>query len=116
MVRVFLLSSRGIFGQGLECLLRRQAEFEVVGHVADVDAAVEQICELKPAAVVVVDGDAEHDPAIIMARIAFSGFKVKVIGLDLNTNTLTLYRPEHHHVRRVEDLVTVITADPTDQL
>ncbi len=115
MVRVFLLSSKGVFGQGVECLLRRQAEVEVVGHATDMDAAVDQICELKPAAVIVVDGDADHDPALIMARIAFSGLKTRVIGLDLSTNTLTLYRPEQVRVRQVEDLVIAIKADPTDQ-
>ncbi len=115
MVRVFLLSTKGVFGQGVECLLRRQAELEIVGHATDIDAAIDQICDMKPAAVIVADGDADHDPALIMARIAFSGLKTKVIGLDLNSNTLTLYRPEQHRVRRVEDLVTVIKAEPNDQ-
>lgn len=112
MVRVFLLSSKGVFGQGVECLLRRQTEIEILGHATDIDAGIDQICDLKPVAVVVADGDVDHDPAMVMARIAVCGVEAKVIGLDLNSNTLTLYRPERYHISQVEDLVALIRADP----
>ncbi len=116
VARVFMLSKNGVFAQGLECLLRRQPGIEIVGQATDVDAAIDQIRKLKPSTILVANGEPELDPGLIMARMSFAGMNLQVIGLDLDSNTLVLCRREERFVRRVEDLIGVISADGAEQV
>ncbi len=105
MIRVFILSKFPLFGQGVARLLGCEAEIEVVGQGANTEKAIERIRELRPDAVIL---DLTHvkgnDPSVVV-RILQSGICSKVIGLNLNENTLHIFCGEQWQAGRVEDLV-----------
>ena len=106
--RVFILSSHPLFGQGVESLLRREAGLEIVGRETDVDKAVERIKELQPDVVILDSADPACDPTPAVMRILKEGLGTKVIGLNLQDNTLCIYRGEQRVVKEVKDLMEAI--------
>jgi len=111
MVRVFILSARPLFGQGVESLLRRETGLEIVGREADVDLAMDRIRELQPD-VVVLDNSSPVcllTPAVMDIFAACPG--VRVVGLNLENNTVCIYSGEQRVVESMEDLVEAIEHD-----
>jgi len=107
MKRIFMLSSHPLFSQGVESLLRRETGLEIGGREADADKALERIKELRPD-VVVLDSADLHDPMLVVMRILREGVGARVIGLNLQDNTMCVYRGEQRMVKTVEDLVEAI--------
>ena len=101
MKRIFMFSTNPLFGQGVESLLRRETGLEVVGREADVDKAIGRIKELRPDVVILDSGDpaCAFTPAVM--RILREGVGAKVIGLNLENNTMCIYRGEQRVVKEV---------------
>jgi AmiR/NasT family two-component response regulator len=112
MIRVLILSSHPLFGQGVESLLRHEPGLEIVGWQADVDDAIERIKELQPDVVIMDSGDPVCSPTPAVMRILREGVGTKVIGLNLQDNTVCIYRGEQRVVREVKDLVEAIEPSP----
>ena len=112
MKRVFILSSHPLFSQGVESLLRRESNLEVMGCETDVDKALEYIKELQPDVVILDSGDPTCYPTLAVMRILREGVETKVIGLNLQNNAMCICRGEHRVVREVKDLVEAIEAQP----
>jgi chemotaxis response regulator CheB len=112
MMRVLILSSHPLFGQGVESLLRQQAGMEIVGREADVDSAIERIKELQPEVVILDSGAPACDPTPAVMRILREGVGTKVIGLNLQDNTMCIYRGEQRVVKEVADLMEAIESSP----
>ena len=108
MKRIFMFSTHPLFGQGVESLLRRETGLEVVGRETDVDKAVERIKELQPDVVIVDSGDPACDPTPAVMRMLREGVGARVIGLNLQDNTICIYRGEQRVVKEVKDLVEAI--------
>jgi chemotaxis response regulator CheB len=108
MKRVFILSSHPLFGQGVESLLRREARLEIIGQETDVDKAVERIKELQPNVVILDCAEPTCDPTPVMMHLLKEGLDTKVIGLNLQDNTLYIYRGEQRRVKDVQDLIEAI--------
>ena len=108
MRRVFILSSHPLFSHGVENLLRRESRLEIVGREADVDKAMERIKELQPDVVIVDSGDPACGLTPAVMRILREGVGTKVIGLNLQDNTICIYRGEQRVVKEVKDLVKAI--------
>jgi len=106
--RVFILSSHPLFGQGVESLLRRETGVDIAGRETDVDTAIERIKELRPDVVILDSADPACDPTPAVMRILKEGLGTKVIGLNLQDNTLCIYRGEQRVVKSIEDLVQAI--------
>ena len=111
-MRVLIIASNPLFSQGVESLLRQESRLEVMGREADVDKAMKRIKELKPDVVIVDSGDPACGPTPAVMRILREGVEVKVIGLNLQNNTICIYRGEQRVVREVRDLVEAIEAQP----
>jgi len=112
MKRVFILSSHPLLSQGVESLLRQETGLDIVGRETDVDKAIGRIKELQPD-VVIVDGSnpaCDLTPAVL--RILREGVGAKVIGLNLQDNTMCIYRGEQRVVKEVKDLVEAIERSP----
>ncbi|MCJ7548437.1 MAG: hypothetical protein MUQ30_02005 [Anaerolineae bacterium] len=107
-VRVFILSSESLFDLGLESLLRQEAVLEVVGHEADLDQALVRISELSPDVVVVNSADASCRPTAAMFRLMNGTPGTKIIKLNLQDNTVCIYREEQREVEVVSDLARFI--------
>ena len=104
MKRVFILSSHPLFSQGVESLLRQEPGVDIVGRETDVDKAIERIKELQPDVVILDNGDPTPEVMCILRE----GVGTKVIGLNLQDNTICIYRGEQRVVKEVEDLVEAI--------
>jgi DNA-binding NarL/FixJ family response regulator len=112
MMRVLIVSSSPLFSQGVESLLRQESSLEVMGREVDVDKAMERIRELKPDVVIVDSGDPACGPTPAVMRILREGVGAKVIGLNLQNNTICIYRGEQRVVKEVKDLVEAIEPSP----
>jgi DNA-binding NarL/FixJ family response regulator len=104
MKRVFILSSHPLFSQGVESLLRQEPGVEIVGRETDVDNAMERIKELQPDVVILDNGDPTPEVMCILRE----GVGTKVIGLNLQDNTVCIYRGEQRVVKSIEDLIEAI--------
>jgi hypothetical protein len=113
VTRVFILSGYGLFSQGVEALLRQEADLELVGHEASVEQAIAGI-EAAGAEVVILDSsDRAIDPGTVVARLLGAGFgnryrAKKVIGLSLEDNTMCIYYGEKRRVSSTADLMAAI--------
>jgi DNA-binding NarL/FixJ family response regulator len=110
--RIFILSSHPLFGQGVESLLRQEAGLDIVGRETDVDNAMERINELQPDVVILDCPEPGCDPTLAVMRILSEWVGIKVIGLNLQDNTMCIYRGEQRVVREVKDLVEAIEHSP----
>jgi AmiR/NasT family two-component response regulator len=108
IMRVLIVSSHPLFSQGVESLLRREVQLDIVGREMDVDKAVERIKELRPDVVIVDSGHPACDLTPAVMRILREGVGAKVIGLNLQDNTMCIYRGEQRMVKEVKDLVEAI--------
>jgi DNA-binding NarL/FixJ family response regulator len=108
MKRVIILFSHPLFGQGVESLLRRETGLEIVGRETDANKVIERIKELRPDVVIVDSADPACDPMPVVMRILREGVGTKVIGLNLQDNTMCVYRGEQRVVKEVKDLVEAI--------
>ena len=106
--RVFVLSRRSIFHEGIETLLSQQEGVEIVGHNTKPDAALACI-EKYNSDVVIVNLD---DPEPILSQTVLSILRekqdVSIIWLSLQDNIIRIYRGENKQVRQLEDLISVI--------
>lgn len=112
MKRIFVLSSHPLFGRGVESLLRQESGFDIVGWETDLDQAIECIKELRPDVVIVDSGHTAHDLAPGVIRILRTGLGTKIIGLNLEDNTLCIYCGEQRMIKEVRDLVRAIESGP----
>jgi DNA-binding NarL/FixJ family response regulator len=108
MKRVFILSSHPLFGQGVENLLRREEGLDIVGQETDADKALERIKEIRPDVVILDCAEPGCDPTLAVMRILREGVQTKVIGLNLQDNTMYIYRGEQRVVKEVKDLIEAI--------
>jgi DNA-binding NarL/FixJ family response regulator len=106
--RVAMLTSHPLFGEGVEILLRKEAGLEVVGRETDVDSVIDLVKELRLDVVVVDSADAASEPITLVMRILREGVRTSVIGLNLEDNTMCVYRREKRIVTEVKDLVEAI--------
>ncbi len=108
MVRVFILLQLSLFGAGIETILRKHADLEIVGRETDADIAVTRIAELQPDIVLIDNGDPASDGVATVTRIMKIEPPVQVIALDRKQDKLYLYRREEREVRTIENLVDAI--------
>jgi chemotaxis response regulator CheB len=110
--RVLIISSYLMFGVGLESLLSRAETIEVVGREENIGRALEQIDSLAPD-VIILDGDEPpYDGVATLLTILRSQTVSKIIGLNLQNNSLRVYEARQWQASGVEDLVAAIWNDP----
>ena len=106
-VRVFILSSQSLFDLGVENLLRQETELEVVGREADMDQALVQIKALVPDVVIVNSADASCNPTPAVLRL-MNEVGARIIKLNLQDNTICMYREEQRMIEEVGDLAKFV--------
>ena len=111
MKRIFIVSSHPMFGRGVETLLRKQPGIELVGRDTDVKRAVESIKALRPD-VTILDYEAtSSDWEYFITSILRERIGCRVIGLNLENNTIFVHRTNKCVVQDVSDLMNVIEDD-----
>jgi DNA-binding NarL/FixJ family response regulator len=110
MHRVFILCDHGLFGQGVHSLLRQSPEIEIVGWEEDPRKAVEQIRALRPAIVVAGCGDTHVGLDREVTHLLDGELGIHLICLDLQSNSMFIYRKEEKTVKEVGDLIQEIAS------
>ena len=106
-VRVFILSKQSLFDLGVENLLRQEAELEVVGRGDDMDQALAQIKALRPDVVILNSADASCSPTPAVLRL-MNEVGATIIKLNLQDNTICMYREEQRMIEEVGDLAKFV--------
>ena len=109
--RVFILGSESLFAQGVEILLRRDQDLQLVGEETELNRAVGRIEELRPDVVVVEEESSERTSANLVARILDKVPDARIVELRLTDDTIRIYRGEQIIAREFGDLVQAIKTD-----
>lgn len=108
MKRVFILSCHPLFSKGVETLLRQQQGFDIVGRESDLEKAIIRLKELRPDVVILDMGVSGGDYGPIRSRILDDSQGVKIVGLNLENNTFSIYHEEQRILHQVQDLMQAI--------
>ncbi|HEX9077903.1 MAG TPA: hypothetical protein VF932_19140 [Anaerolineae bacterium] len=108
MKRVFILSCHPLFSKGVETLLRQQQGFDIVGRESDLEKAIIRLKELRPDVVILDMGVPGGDYGPIRSRILDDNQGVKIVGLNLENNTFSIYHEEQRILHQVQDLMQAI--------
>jgi chemotaxis response regulator CheB len=98
-MRVLLVSEPSLFGEALEELLRQEPGMEVVGLETDPEQAVERIKEVAPGVVILTDGEVATQFEAELLGLVREGLPMRIVEVDLATNTLCVYCGEQQSVR-----------------
>jgi DNA-binding NarL/FixJ family response regulator len=88
----FIISSHLMFQHGLKSLLSQQNGVDIIGHSTNPDSALEQIKTLQPDVVIVDNTKLPVDLISKLLKTLNHQRDMKVIGLNLHDNQLTLYQ------------------------
>ncbi len=108
MVRVFMVSRLALFGDGVQALLSREKEVEIVGRETDFEAAIAQIQRLCPDVVILDSSLQAGEVAATAARVVAARPNTKVVAMSLEGNIVTVFRQEQKTVHEIQDLLRAI--------
>jgi len=108
MKRVFIFSNPSLFGQGLEGLLCRESELDVLGWETDLEKAIRRVKEIRPGVVILAGEEARTDSTAAVMQILKESRGTLVVEVDLESRILHVYGEGHRLVREVEALMDVI--------
>ncbi|MCB0196275.1 MAG: response regulator [Anaerolineae bacterium] len=100
--RIFVLSDHMMFAHGIQSLLSCDLDYQIVGHDADVDKAIEKIKSLAPD-IIIFDSSGPSRDKIELKRILLARPGTRVIGLSLNNNNLYIYHATQRIVQSIDD-------------
>ena len=107
--RVFVIWTHSLFQESVRLILNHPS-VEWLGSSSDYAAARDQIISLRPNAILVEEGEGSVH-ALALAVLEACSWDVRVIGLSLTDNKLSMYHHEHRIVRQAEDLLHLIQSD-----
>jgi chemotaxis response regulator CheB len=111
MVRVVVVSSRSLFGQGIEHLLCEQPELDVLGWEGDRDSLRRLIDQLAPDVVILDCGKLECDSVLELVRSLKDRSKIKTILVSLDETCACIYRGERRSIVDLDSLLDLIRED-----
>ena len=97
-----------MFSHGLESLLRKEPDFQIVAQEEDISCAIEQIEALQPDVVILDSDDVLTDALPHLQRILVTTPTIKILGLSLQSNDVHVYQIDRWVVQEVSDLVKAI--------
>jgi chemotaxis response regulator CheB len=106
--RVFVLSRRSLFHQGIETLLSQQAELEIVGQDTEPSAAVECIQLFNPDVIILNLDDPEPDLSSPVLCVLREKSCIRIVGLSLRENKICVFQGEDKQIERLDDLFDAI--------
>lgn len=112
MIHILMVSSFPVFSQGIERLLGAEAGLEIVGRETDVERAIERIHELAPDVVILDSAVPEWNDMATVLRILNARWGTRVIALNLQDNSINVYREERREAKGIADLVEVVKDRP----
>ena len=82
---------------------------DFIGRESDAERAIEQIRAVRPDVVIIDMSDTFAKACSIVARIFDEKLNAKIVGLNLNDNTMCVYREEEKEIHGVEDLMDALS-------
>lgn len=108
MKRIFILSRRTLFHQGIETLLLQEAKLEIVGQDVEPSAAVECIHKFNPDVIILNLDDPEPDLSSPVLCVMREKTGIRIVGLSLKENKICVFQGEDKQVHQLEDLFNAI--------
>ena len=106
--RVLVLSQQSIFGKGIEALLAKEADIEIVHLSPDEKFTVECIMANQPDVVFMNCDNPEPDLSPTILSILKEKIDVCFVGLSLNDNKISVFRGKEKQIMELSDLLSVI--------
>ncbi|HSF82107.1 MAG TPA: hypothetical protein VLA49_12775 [Anaerolineales bacterium] len=108
--RVFIIWTNPLFHASVVLLLDNP-QIEVVGETSNYPDAWQKISIQRPETIL-IEKTSEGVPAEVMNILENSSWKVRVIGLSLDDNELSIYHREKKTVGKIGDLLRFILSEP----
>lgn len=108
MKRVFILSRRSLFHQGIETLLSQEAELEIVGQHTEPGEAVECIQKFNPDVIILNLDDPEPDLSSPVLCVLREKACIRIVGLSLRENKICVFQGEDKQIHKLGDLFDAI--------
>jgi len=107
--RVFIIWTNPLFHTSMVLLLD-DPQIEVVGDTSNYTAAWQQISAQRPDTIL-IEKTGNVVPAEVLEILENSTWKVRVMGLSLADNELSIYHREQQTVAQIGDLLRFILSD-----
>lgn len=107
--RVFVIWTHPLFHASVVLLLKNP-NIELVGTTSDYAEAVDEISRHQPDTIL-IEKTGTKVPAEVLQILENSSWKVRVIGLSLEDNELSIYHREQQTVGQVGDLLRFILSE-----
>jgi chemotaxis response regulator CheB len=106
--RVFVLSRQSLLGKGIEALLSQESGIEIITTDKELSEAVECILKNRPDVVIINCDDPEFDLSPAVSYMLRERLGIRIIGISLRDNEISIYREEQKQIRQLEDLLSAI--------
>jgi len=107
--RVYLIWTHPLFHEAVRGLLKHP-DVEWLGATSDPEVALKQIVELRPETVLIEELEGGIPPEALEI-LETCPWELRVVGLSLADNTLSVYHREQRTVAQPEDLLDLIRND-----
>jgi len=108
VLRVLVVSTLPLLGQGLEAWLRRQQGLHVVGYESDAEQVRARIEQLEPDVVIIDESTWLGSPATALMRFLASRPGARIIGVDLQDNSIRILNSEERAIDLVRQFLEAI--------
>ncbi len=105
--RVYLIWTHPLFHDSLLQLLDH-TEINWVGSASDFTIAVEEISRLHPDTILIEELEGDTTTSAFMEIVEKFQWNLRVVGISLNDNQLSIYQHEQQTVGQPEDLIRLI--------
>jgi DNA-binding NarL/FixJ family response regulator len=105
--QVYVIWTHPLFHDSLRQLLDHN-EIKWVGAASDFTAAVEEISRLHPDTILIEEQEGETTTATFMKIVEKFQWNLRVVGVSLNDNQLSVYQHAQQTVGQPEDLIRLI--------
>jgi DNA-binding NarL/FixJ family response regulator len=105
--RVYVIWTHPLFHDSLRQLLDH-TEIDWVGAASDFTIAVEEISRLHPDTILIEELEGETTTSAFMEIVEKFQWNLRVVGISLNDNQLSVYQHAQQTVGQPEDLIRLI--------
>ena len=107
-VSVFVISDHLMFAHGLESLISRDLQLELIGQEKNIDKAIILVKSLQPDVVIIDSSSSKEENYVHLNRLLQARPALKVIDLSLNDNNLHIYHSTQKMVESLDDLKSAL--------